>query len=149
MDEYKNILERLEANLFPEMVTSANYPLIQEFRDLYKAGHIEALEMTSLDGPAYIDSRITLSGKEFLAKLKESKNDAASAPIYIGHISGTNVQVGNKNSITINMTVTELVEQIAKNGDPEAKSMLKGFFNNATVASMLGAGASALVNLLN
>ncbi|NWO06554.1 MAG: hypothetical protein HLX50_12970 [Alteromonadaceae bacterium] len=66
----------------------------------------------------------------------------------IGSISGENVQVGNSNTLTTNVTIQELAEEIAKCDDPEAKSKLKEFLQNSTVGSLIGVGASALISML-
>lgn len=65
----------------------------------------------------------------------------------IGSISGEQVQVGEKNHMLVNISITELVEKVAKSGDPQAKSMLKQLLENSTVASIVGAGATALLSL--
>ncbi|GAA81429.1 hypothetical protein [Pseudoalteromonas sp. BSi20495] len=66
----------------------------------------------------------------------------------IGSISGDNVQVGNSNTLSTNVTIHELTEKIAKSDDPEAKSKLKEFLQNSTVGSLIGSGASALIGML-
>lgn len=66
----------------------------------------------------------------------------------IGSVSGEQVQIGESNHMLVNISVTELVEKVAKSGDPQAKSVLKQLLENSTVASIVGAGASALLNLL-
>ena len=53
-----------------------------------------------------------------------------------------------KSSGSVNISITELVEKVANSGDPQAKSMLKQLLENSTVASIVGAGASALLGLL-
>ncbi|MGP0744699.1 hypothetical protein ACAG08_22410, partial [Escherichia coli] len=50
--------------------------------------------------------------------------------------------------LLVNISITELVEKVANSGDPQAKSMLKQLLENSTVASIVGAGASALLGLL-
>jgi hypothetical protein len=71
-----------------------------------------------------------------------------SSTINIGSISGEQIQVGNHNSQITNISIQQLVEHIAKNGDDEAKATLKTLLQNNSVASLLGAGASALFGLL-
>ena len=66
----------------------------------------------------------------------------------IGSVSGSNVQVGNDNSLSVNITIQELAEHIAKSDDEDAKSKLKEFLSNSTVGSLIGAGASGLIGLL-
>lgn len=71
-----------------------------------------------------------------------------SSTFNIGTVSGSNIQVGDSNILSVNITIHELVEKVAKSGDETAKSKLKEFLNNGTVASILGAGASALLAIL-
>jgi hypothetical protein len=66
--------------------------------------------------------------------------------INIGSVSGEQVQVGNHNTQVLN--IQQLVESVAKSSDPEAKSLLKSLLKNSTVASLIGASASALLGLL-
>lgn len=66
----------------------------------------------------------------------------------IGSITGENVQVGNRNTLTTNVSIQELAEKVAQSGDKEAKSKLKEFLQNSTVGSLIGAGASALIGML-
>lgn len=66
----------------------------------------------------------------------------------IGSVSGSQVQIGESNHMLVHISITELVEKVAKSGDPQAKSMLKQLLENSTVASIVGAGASALLGLL-
>lgn len=65
----------------------------------------------------------------------------------IGSISGTNVQIGDSNTLTVNITMKELAEAIGKSADPEARSALAAFLNNSTVANVIGVGATALMAL--
>ena len=71
-----------------------------------------------------------------------------SSTINIGSISGEQIQVGNHNSQITNISFQQLVEHIAKSGDDEAKATLKTLLQNSSVASLIGAGASALFGLL-
>lgn len=71
-----------------------------------------------------------------------------SSTFNIGSVSGNNVQVGNGNSLSVNITLKELTEYIAKSENEEAKSKLKDFLSNNTVASVIGAGVAGLLALL-
>ncbi|MNG16900.1 hypothetical protein D3C84_1008470 [compost metagenome] len=71
-----------------------------------------------------------------------------SSTFNIGSITGEQVQVGSNNSQTVNVSVQSLVESVAKSGDQEAKSALRKLLENSTVASIVGAGAAALLGLL-
>ena len=66
----------------------------------------------------------------------------------IGSISGEQLQVGNNNSQLVTINVQKLVEEVVKSDDTEAKSLLKQLLENSTVGSVIGAGASALINML-
>jgi|APLak6261659701_1056019.scaffolds.fasta_scaffold28832_2 hypothetical protein len=94
-------------------------------------------------GPILGGFDITLMKQQ---QIKESKNQQPS--FNIGTLNAQNVQVGNENSQTINITVQQLVEQIAKSNDAEAKNLLKQFLENSTVANIIGAVASTLLSSL-
>ena len=148
MKEHQNILEQLAENKLPDVVNQESCPSLEIFTELYKAGHIEAIDIGSFDGAAYMEPKITLSGRGLLAQLRAPKKEDTPSSIHIGSISGGTFQVGNGNALTVNLTIQDVVEQVAKSDDQEAKSILKELFNNATVATLLGAGASALMTLL-
>jgi hypothetical protein len=76
------------------------------------------------------------------------KTPSQPSTINIGSVTGEQVQVGNSNSQTVNISIQQLVEALAKSSDPEAKSLLKKLLENSTVGSLIGAGASALIALL-
>ena len=76
------------------------------------------------------------------------KPSSQSSTFNIGAINGEQVQVGNHNTQTVNISIQHLAERIAQSSDPEAKSLLKKLLENSTVGSLIGSGASALLNLL-
>ena len=76
------------------------------------------------------------------------KTASQSSTFNIGSISGEQVQVGNNNLQTVNVSIKQLSEEIAKSADPEAKSLLKKLLENSTVGSLIGAGASTLLAML-
>ncbi|OCL82889.1 hypothetical protein [Arcobacter porcinus] len=79
---------------------------------------------------------------------KQEDNLITSNTYNINSISGEQFQIGNNNTQTINITLQELVEKISKTNDNEAKSLLKKIFENSTISSILGAGASVLFEKL-
>jgi len=72
----------------------------------------------------------------------------SGSTINIGSISGEMVQIGDQNVQIAEVSVKQLVEHIANSDDVEAKSRLKDLLANATVAALLGAGASKLLGIL-
>lgn len=147
MKEHKYILELLSKNELPEKIIEGEFSLLGIFKELYEQGYVTAIDESSLDGDCYHKPRITISGRKFLTELTNPRS-AASHSISIGNISGSTLQVGNDNSLSVHVSVQELVENIAKSNDLEAKSRLKALLNNATVAGLIGAGAAALLALL-
>lgn len=92
---------------------------------------------------AYIDSEAQI------VALKASRNLNKQAPnVNFSGLSNAQIQIGNNNNQLMQISVQELVEQIAHSGDKEAKSLLLKVLGNNTVASVIGAGASALFSLL-
>ena len=82
-------------------------------------------------------------------KWSHSMNDNQnSGQINIGSVNAHNVQVGNENSQIINISLHELVQKVAESNDPQAKSLVKEMLENSTVGSIVGAGMSALFNIL-
>ena len=79
---------------------------------------------------------------------QEHKTNQNQSTYNIGSISGEQVQVGNNNSQSVNITIQQLAEKLAKSQDPEAKGLLKKLLENSTVGSLIGAGASSLISLL-
>ena len=76
------------------------------------------------------------------------KTHSQKSTFNIGSISSQQVQVGNHNYQTVNISIQQLVEEIAKSSDQEAKSLLRKLLENSTVGSLIGAGVSALLGLL-
>ncbi|MDY0888317.1 hypothetical protein [Kosakonia sp. CFBP8986] len=85
---------------------------------------------------------------ENLATNEHKSKSYSQNTFNIGSVSGSQVQIGERNHLIVNISITELVEKVAQSQDPQAKSILKELLNNSTVASLVGAGASALLTLL-
>lgn len=147
MENHKYILEKLSKNELPDEIAYHNFPLISVFQELFESKLVTAIDASDLGGTCYLEPRITLSGREYLAKLNSPASPQQHS-ISIGNISGSTFQVGNGNSLSVHVSVQELVENIAKSNDLEAKSKLKELLNNATVANLIGVGATALLALL-
>lgn len=71
-----------------------------------------------------------------------------SSVFNIGTINGEQFQVGNGNTQIVNITIHQLVEKVSQSSDLEAKGLLRQLLENSTVASLVGAGASALLGAL-
>lgn len=67
------------------------------------------------------------------------------------HISGhanAQIQIGHDNNQVMQITLQQLVEQVAKSNDKDAKSLIQKILENNTVASIIGAAAGALLTKL-
>lgn len=72
----------------------------------------------------------------------------APAPISIGSINAGQVQVGSHNQLITNITLNDVVQQVAAKGDEQAKGLLLRLLENQTVSSIIGAGASVAFTAL-
>lgn len=93
---------------------------------------------------AYIDSEARI----IALKASKNLNKQAAPNVNFSGLSNPQIQIGNNNNQLMQISVQQLVEQIAHSGDKEAKSLLLKVLENSTVASIIGAGASALFSLL-
>lgn len=112
---------------------------------------LKVIDMSFLpDGTLNIGTKhpnmLTLKVENLTAN--EHKPKSSQNTFNIGSVSGSQVQIGDRNHLIINVSITELVEKVSQSQDPQAKSILKDLLNNSTVASIVGAGASALLALL-
>ena len=113
--------------------------------------HLKVLDVSFLEGGSLnVGTKhphmLTLKVENTTAKSHLSNTQ--SSTFNIGSISGEQVQVGNRNTQVTNINIQQLVEHVAKSNDTEAKATLKSLLQNSTVASLIGAGASALLNML-
>ncbi len=116
-----------------------------------RAIHLKVIDASFLEGGTLgVGSKhphmLTLKVENTTAQPHVTKH--GDSTFNIGSINGENIQVGNSNTLTTNVTIQELAEKISKSDDPDAKSKLKEFLQNSTVGSLIGAGASALIGML-
>ena len=105
MEEHKSILEKLSNNDFPSEIDEQSFPQIAIFKELYDQGYIKALDVSSDDGDAFLNPKITLPGRKYLAELKSSIDTVSSIVNNTIHINapfqGT-LQSGEHNFIGSN-----------------------------------------------
>jgi len=98
---------------------------------------------------APFSNHVTISKGLHFDKWSQSMNsDKNNTQVNIGNITAYNVQVGNENSLITNISLQELVQKVAESKDQKAKSLIKELLENSTVGSIIGAGVSALLNIL-
>ncbi len=113
---------------------------------LLKVLDVSFLEDGSLGVGTKHPHMLTLAVENTTAKPHLSSGSAQT--FNIGSLSGSNVQVGNANTLSVQISLQEFVEQVAKSGDDEAKLKLKDILNSKAVAAVLGAGVTGLLALL-
>ncbi len=76
-DPHLLILRQAAAGTLPASIDSRSTVSVQAVQDLITSGHMEALDNSSLSGPAFLDPRITISGREYLRVLEERARAAS------------------------------------------------------------------------
>jgi hypothetical protein len=80
-------------------------------------------------------------------RAKSMKATGKGGGVIVHSVTGEHVQIGHGNHQTTNINITfqQFVQQIAASGDPEAKGLIKRLLDNATVAALIGAGATEVL----
>jgi len=73
MREHLRILELAAKGSLPRTIDSASDLPIEVVQELIEAGHLKAIDASSHDGLAYLEPKITLTGREYLAELTSRK----------------------------------------------------------------------------
>lgn len=76
-DPHLLILRKAAAGTLPASIDAESTVSVQGIQDLIASGHMEALDTPSLDRPAFLDPRITISGREYLRVLEERARAAS------------------------------------------------------------------------
>jgi hypothetical protein len=71
MKQHLIILELADQGGLPKKINSASHLSVAAVQELIDAGHLKAIDASSLDGPAYLEPEITLTGREYLAGLRK------------------------------------------------------------------------------
>lgn len=100
-----------------------------------------------------IQSSLNIGGKPFLVALKVEALDVkkiipqqTSQTInFHGSVNTTNLQAGNNNVLTSNITLQQLEAEIEKSGDPEAKKLWQKLLENPTISGIITTTAGAIL----
>ncbi len=71
------ILRLAAAGTLPSSIDSGSAVSVQAVQDLINSGYMEAIDTSSLDGTAFLDPRITISGREYLRALEDRARAAS------------------------------------------------------------------------
>ena len=75
MDEHLNILSLATQGKLPDSIDNSSNISVAIVRELVEIGFLNAIDASTNDGDAYLDPRITLAGREYLAKLIKRKDE--------------------------------------------------------------------------
>jgi hypothetical protein len=92
MKDHLKILEIAAENRLPERIDETSEFQIEIVTELIDAGYLKAIDASSFDGIAYLQTKITLQGREYLNELKSQKGGHAnmsenSIRLFISHSS--------------------------------------------------------------
>ena len=71
MKQHLMILELAEQGRLCKEIDAASDLPVAVVQELIDAGHLKSIDASSLTGPAYLEPKITLAGREYLAELRE------------------------------------------------------------------------------
>lgn len=152
--EYKGLRNSTEKKVLIPYTEEPNISIGDKITQKLGKGEIslKVLDMSFLPGGTLnVDTNhphmLTLKVENLTANEQKPKQSSQNT-FNIGSVSGSQVQIGERNHLIVNISITELVEKVSQSQDPQAKSLLKDLLNNSTVASLVGAGASTLLAML-
>ena len=125
-----------------DVVIQRNGPNLIELR----VTDVDYLENSSLEIGTNHPHILTLDVENMTSA--PHKTPRSQPSIQIGSVSGHQVQVGSHNTQTVNISLAEVVRQVAAADDPNAKGLMQQLLENNTVAAIVGAGATALIGVL-
>ena len=71
MKEHMIVLELAAQGKLPDNIDSSSNVSVAVVQELVDAGYLKAIDASSFDGVAYMEPRITLTGREYLAQLRD------------------------------------------------------------------------------
>jgi len=71
LKEHLRALDLAARSALPEQIDEKSDPPVTVIRELVEAGYLWAIDASTFDGDAFIQPRITLSGREYLAQLQD------------------------------------------------------------------------------
>lgn len=72
--EFQRILEAAANQTLPDEIDESSEYSVSVVKELVESGFLNAADVCSDDGDAYLEPRITLSGREYLESLKIKSN---------------------------------------------------------------------------
>ncbi|MEG0056789.1 MULTISPECIES: hypothetical protein [Bacteria] len=98
-----------------------------------------------------VQTSLGIGGKPFLADLAvisldaiPKENPSGQTINFHGSVTAENLQAGNNNSLTQQISIEQLAKAINESNDPEAKGLLQKLLDNKTVAGILAATVGGL-----
>lgn len=76
MKNHIRILDLASRGTLPDQIDEDSELPVLIVRELVQAGYLTAIDASSMDGHAYLEPRITISGREYLRRLQQREADA-------------------------------------------------------------------------
>jgi hypothetical protein len=71
------VLKHAAEGTLPQQIDETSEVPINLVQELVTAGYLKAIDASSFDGPAFVDPKITLSGREYLRTLESRAREAS------------------------------------------------------------------------
>jgi len=86
IEPHHDVLRRAAKGALPSQVKGIDAVVV---KDLIASGHMAGGSVSTLDGPAFLEPRITIPGREYLATLDARVRDQSSASKVRKHLPAT------------------------------------------------------------
>jgi hypothetical protein len=88
MEKHRRLLELAAGGQLPERIDEQSTPDFEIYRELIEAGHLQATNVSSHEGRAYLEPRITLTGRECLSRVPMTRSYTRIAVLILGVLIG-------------------------------------------------------------
>lgn len=76
-EQHLQILRLAAAGKLPAIIDTKSTDSVEVVQALIAAGHLKAINASSLDRPSFLDPEITISGLEYLTRLEERTRETS------------------------------------------------------------------------
>ena len=97
MEKHRRLLELAANGQLPERIDEESTPDFDIYRELIESDHLQATDVSSHEGRAYLEPRITLTGREYLSRIPITRSYTQIALLILGILIGLlgNVATGS------------------------------------------------------
>jgi hypothetical protein len=95
LEPHRLLLARAASSGLPDHIDRTIDIPLGTLQELVEDGYVKAIDANSMDGPCYLEARITVSGREYLSVLEQRHEEASlkgrarkAGLIFIGWLAG-------------------------------------------------------------